>query len=271
MAAVEAMFPIFDELLDIEEQVLMTNRHVDIQQLLRLNTVRTVPKIIGFAEETVEAYSDKDFRADFRISKATFQQLVVELSPTLQYDERPDGKEGLNVRKQILVFLWYIANQDSMREISKLFGISKSTVFRCIRRVSDALCDLKSKLIKWPDIETQQNISEDIENQCKIPNVIGFIDGTHIRLSCSPNNDNSYINRKGYPSVILQLIVDDRLVIHDCYVGWPGSTHDARVYRNSAIYTGLMTGQAVLGRDNFLIGNHFNFCIIGGIADLYND
>ena len=98
-----------------------------------------MPKFIEFVEETVEAYSDKDFRADFSISRATFEQLVVELSPTLQYDERPDGKEGLNVRKQKFVFLWYIANQDIMREISKLFGISKSTVFRCIRRVSDQM------------------------------------------------------------------------------------------------------------------------------------
>lgn len=216
-----------------------------------MNASRSVPKVFGFAEDIVKSYSDRQFRADFRISIVTCERLVLELSPALEYDDRPDGKEGLSVRKQILVFMWYISNQDSMREISSWFGISTSTVFCSIRRVSSALCDIRSKIIKWPDLETQQEISETVERRCKIPHVISFIDGTHIRPSCSPGDDNSYdINRKGYPSVILQLIVDDKLAIQDCYVGWPGSTHDARVYRNSSIYTSLQTGQALLGRDN---------------------
>jgi predicted DNA-binding protein YlxM (UPF0122 family) len=250
----ETILPILDEAMEIEDQLLLKNKFVDIHQIISLDSRRSVPKVFGFAENIVQSYSDIQFRADFRISKVTFERLVLELSPLIEYDDRPDGKEALDVRKQILVFMWYISNQDSMREIASRFGISKSTVFRCIRRVSCALCDIRSKLIKWPDIETQQEISEAVERRCKVPNVIGFIDGTHIRLSCCPGDDNSYINRKRYPSIVLQLIVDDRLVIRDCYVGWPGSTHDARVFRNSPIFTSLQTGQAVLGRDNFLIG-----------------
>lgn len=80
------------------------------------------------------------------------------------------------------------------------------------------------------------------------------VDVTHIRLSHTPFQDISYINRKGYPSVVLQVIVDDKLLIRDCYVGWPVSTHDARVYRNSPIYLSLSTGQSVLGQECFLIG-----------------
>lgn len=180
----------------------------------------------------------------------------MELSPLLEYEERPDGKEGWSVRKQVLVFMWYISNQENMREIGSRFGISTSTVFRCVRRVSRALCDIRSKIIRWKDIENQWEISEAVEARTQIPHVIGFIDRTHIRLSFSPSDDNSYINWKGYPSVILQLVVDARLIIHDCYVGWPGSTHDARVYGNSPIYTSLQIDQAVLWMDIF-IGIYF--------------
>ena len=35
---------------------------------------------------------------------------------------------------------------------------------------------------------------------------------------------------------IFQLVVDDRMLIRDAYVGWPGCTHDARVFRNSPLW-----------------------------------
>ena len=149
-----------------------------------------------------------------------------------------------------------------MREIARLFGISTSTTHRCIRRVSEALCMLQQTIIKWPDLEMQQTISEGIEEKSGIPNVIGFIDGTHIRLAGVLEGDTNYVNRKGYASVILQLIVDDQLMILDCYVGWPGSTHDARVYRNSPIRHGLESSQAPLERETFIIGRCSRLMIV---------
>lgn len=56
-----------------------------------------------------------------------------------------------------------------------------------------------------------------------MPNCIGFIDETHIGLSFLPNGDKDYINRKGYPSIQLQLVVDDKMMIRDTYVGGPAA------------------------------------------------
>lgn len=42
------------------------------------------------------------------------------------------GKEQEVLEKQFLLFLWYISNQESMREAANLFGISKSTVHETI-------------------------------------------------------------------------------------------------------------------------------------------
>lgn len=36
--------------------------------------------------------------------------------------------------------------------------------------------------------------------------------------------------------IYLQLVVDNKLLIRDTYVRWPGSTHDARVLRNSDLF-----------------------------------
>ncbi|XP_062587557.1 putative nuclease HARBI1 [Saccostrea cucullata] len=74
------------------------------------------------------------------------------------------------------------------------------------------------------------------QNRSGLPGVVGIIDGTHIRLVNPPGGERDYINRKGYPSVQLQLVVDDYMLITDAYVGWPGSTHDARVLKNPPLY-----------------------------------
>ncbi|XP_062588208.1 putative nuclease HARBI1 [Saccostrea cucullata] len=66
--------------------------------------------------------------------------------------------------------------------------------------------------------------------------IVGVMDGTHIRIVNCPGGQQDYINRKGFASIQAQLIVDDKLMINDVNVGWPGSTHDARVLRNSGIF-----------------------------------
>jgi len=67
----------------------------------------------------------------------------------------------------------------------------------------------------------------------KLNNVIGAIDGTHIQIPGQQFCNESYINRKGFPSIILQSVCDHQYSFTDCYSGWPGSVHDARVFNNS--------------------------------------
>lgn len=40
----------------------------------------------------------------------------------------------------------------------------------------------------------------------RIENIIGAVNGTHIRLFCAPNGDQDYYNRKRFPSIQLQVI-----------------------------------------------------------------
>lgn len=69
-------------------------------------------------------------------------------------------------------------------------------------------------------------------------NVIGCVAGTHIFIKGN-RTDNSFYNRKGYTSMIIQGICNNRLEFIDIYCGWPGSAHDARVFSNSSIFEKL--------------------------------
>ena len=66
-------------------------------------------------------------------------------------------------------------------------------------------------------------------------NVLGAIDGTHIQISGQSFCNESYINRKGFTSVIIQAVCDYQYAFADCYCGWPVSVHDSRVFQNSDI------------------------------------
>ena len=87
--------------------------------------------------------------------------------------------------------------------------------------------------------ETRQQMkaaAEGFQQRCGMPGIIGAVDGTHVPVP-GPTTEHraSFINRKGFPSMILQVICDSNLQFIDIYTGWPGSVHDARVFRNSPV------------------------------------
>jgi hypothetical protein len=66
-----------------------------------------------------------------------------------------------------------------------------------------------------------------------------LIDGSHVRID-KPNVDpESYVNRKKYFSIQLQAVVIEKGKFIDVFIGYPGSVHDARVYRNSSMFNEL--------------------------------
>ncbi|KAB0803778.1 hypothetical protein PPYR_00748 [Photinus pyralis] len=85
----------------------------------------------------------------------------------------------------------------------------------------------------WPRVTSTKAVFEKKKN---ISNVIGAIDGTHFRINRPKVHPEDYCNRKGYHSIIMQGVVNSKMVFIDIYVGEPGSMHDARVFRRSALY-----------------------------------
>ena len=67
------------------------------------------------------------------------------------------------------------------------------------------------------------------------PNVIGCVDGTHIRLHRVPKEtENDFVNRKRYHSINVQFIADHTYKFIEVVAEWPGSTHDSFIFSQSA-------------------------------------
>lgn len=128
------------------------------------------------------------------------------------------------------------------------FGIAKSTVFHCVRRVGGALLSLAPLFISWPD-EGRARIIIDGFQKKNFPGVLGAIDGSHIEITAPKDHPASYINRKGFHSVLLQAVCDHEMRFLHCHAGEVGSMHDARVLRRSEV-------QEMLNVDHFPFGSH---------------
>ena len=78
-----------------------------------------------------------------------------------------------------------------------------------------------------------------MEQKYGYPQSIGAIDGTHIPVTPPADGLADFICCKGYPSIVLQAVVDGNYMFRDVYANTPGSAHDASVYRRSPLYDGL--------------------------------
>ena len=112
---------------------------------------RTLARISEFFEETVPLYHCDVFRSHFRMTLSTFETLCQLLAPSEHIPKgNAFGRRPIDPQKQIAVAVWALANQESCRQISDRFNITMSSVSRCIRRVANALVDLRGDLIQWP-------------------------------------------------------------------------------------------------------------------------
>lgn len=91
------------------------------------------------------------------------------------------------------------------RSICGRFNVGKATALRTVRRVAEALLYVGPNFILWP---TNDYLEETINgfHRMGFPNTIGAIDATHIKIPKPKDHGNSYINRKSYPSIILQVM-----------------------------------------------------------------
>ena len=117
------------------------------------------------------------------------------------------------------------------------FGIGRSTVCNILHAVSEAIVEkLLPKIIRLPNETEVQTIIRQFEEISGFPQAVGAIDGYHIRIKAALKDAEDYINRKGYHSIVLQGIVDNNYIFRYVFLGWPGKSHDARIFKNSPLY-----------------------------------
>ncbi|KAH7944383.1 hypothetical protein HPB52_018863 [Rhipicephalus sanguineus] len=167
---------------------------------------RERPKVDNFVADVVASFDDEEFRRHFRLSRSTCELLTRQFaaSPPYPKNHSHGGTPQKSAEEHILAFLWYAGNKATFRSVAQLFGMSE--IHEVVDRVADFLEAVAPKYLKMPlREEEKQQTSVCFEAIAGFPNVLGAMDGTHIRTRC-PNKKvkASFVDRHDTPTYTLQ-------------------------------------------------------------------
>ncbi|XP_023311763.1 putative nuclease HARBI1 [Anoplophora glabripennis] len=158
---------------------------------------------------------------------------------------QPTRTSALSIQTKVLAALRFYAS-GSYQEITgsnSFVAISQASASRAVNEVTNALNqpEILNNVIRFPrNIEELENIRTRFYESYQFPGIIGCIDCTHVSIVAPPANDEHapehiYVNRKNYHSLNVQLICDNNLKLLNVTSRFPGSTHDAHIWRQSAV------------------------------------
>jgi hypothetical protein len=186
----------------------------------------------------LESMSEEGFRQEFRMSRKNFWDLESLISKDNVF--KASTKPMAPAHVQLLVTLsqlGFSGNGVSKGKVSRWHSLGYGTVTLYFRRIISSIHSLRNQIISWPNNAQRHEISKSFEEKSGFRNCIGLIDGTLFPLYCKPLKDGeAYYTRKGNYAINGMVVCNHRKQITYLNIGWPGSTHDARVFKNSMLF-----------------------------------
>lgn len=116
---------------------------------------------------------------------------------------------------------------------------------------------MRNEYIKFPEAEAETlAATETFEELSELPNIVGAIDGSHVRIIAPKDSAVDYFSRYQQYDFIIQAVVNGRKLFLDFACGFPGSMHDARVLRRSAIFRKAERGEILSAPTVHINGRH---------------
>ena len=204
-------------------------------------------------QDTEYPVTDEEFLFHYRMTRQDFSNLLELLEEHPVFQSKPRQAPPAH---QILVLLKYLGtqgNQASNKSLGKHFGIGSGTAQLFRERALCALLSLKSQAVFWPGEEERKIISNRIMRKYLFPYCVGFADGTLLPLAFRPTiHGENYLDRKRQYSLTMLIVCDEEGRILYFHLGWPGSVHDNRVWRNCRLYR---ERDLCFGQHEYLLGD----------------
>lgn len=199
------------------------------------------------------ARSDVYLFSRFRLPRAVLMELCNSLEPALRSRTRRSNPVPPHV--QVLCTLGFLATGTFQNFVGDRVGISQPTISRIIPPVLDGIIKLAPQFIKFPwNAAEQIPIKRGFHAIAGLPNTIGAIDCTHVRIKAPSPEAFPYLNRKRYHSINVQVICDADNHLLNVVARFPGGAHDSFIFQNSSV--GMRLEQGAAG-DSWLIGMYF--------------
>lgn len=163
------------------------------------------------------------------------------------------GKEDTRFRpavdtpRRLAIFLEFLATGPTYNTLAEHCGVSRTNVFDIIEDVADAIIAVLKGDMRFPsDPTTIKDLEMGFRELWGLPGACGAIDGSHFPIMKPSENGDDNLNRKKYPSVAGLFVASSECYCLDMVVGWPGSTHDSRMWRNMSLRGRMLDGDVPL-------------------------
>ncbi|XP_058055808.1 uncharacterized protein LOC131207213 [Anopheles bellator] len=213
-----------------------------LRQNIPTRTIWRVKRDDSWYREVFQDGDDDTLLATIRMNRNTYEYLVRLLQPDLAPNPHHPRTplEPLSVEKQCAIALYKLATGESLEPVGRRFGVHKLTVSKCFHRFCCTLMRrLRRNVIRLPTEQESANAATWFEATTGLPRVMGLIGMTHIPIVNCTTDAADYKNAAGWPSIILQAVVDHRGRIRYATSSHNGSTDTYTVLEDSEVHDHL--------------------------------
>ena len=164
---------------------------------------------VFWERDVLTMFDDEDWKANFRMTRRSFHKLCGIMEEIMKPAE-VIVRAPIPLEMRVAIVLYKLASCAEYRVVANQFGVHKSTVKKMVYQFCNGMVtSALEHFIKVPTTEEAIGIADRFEQKFNIPQIIGCIDGTHIPVLPPSDGYKDFVNRKGWPSYVLQGVVDD--------------------------------------------------------------
>ena len=191
-------------------------------------------------------YSGKRFKQTIRVSKATFNYILLHIRDGLE--RRSVCEEPISPEERLAIALYKFGRGDYNRTVSEMSGYGESTIREITIEVANLIVEkLWPVHVKFPNTKSVQSLINEMNDAWQFPGAYAAIDGCHISIKCPPGGAEArkeYYNFKNFYSLIMMGIIDSQYRFLWASTGLPGCVHDSMVFKSSLLYQKLKNGES---------------------------
>lgn len=193
-------------------------------------------------ENEVAWLNQTDFLRKYRMPREAFTDLLLLIKDDPVFVSGYEkGRQQRPVEYQLMTLLKFLGSEgtaSSNPDLRNVFNTGHGTNLLYVRRAVQALRNIREAFLSWPDTEERDAIAAGILEKSGLPNCVGIIDGTLFPLAFAPQTEDApdYKGRKHLYTLSSVIVCDHNRLIRYYVAGWPGSTHDNRIARNTSMW-----------------------------------
>ena len=185
--------------------------------------------------------NEDELSQKYRMGGESLSKLTDLIKGHEAFNPRSKTMPQTDPKHQLMCLLVYLSTEGtgaSNPGLRSIFRNGRGTYENFKRRCVDAIIDcLGKQYFNWPIERERREISKRFRDEYGWPNCVGVTDGTLLHLAFPPETDDApdFFGRKYRYSLTVLIVNDDKRRIRYCLAGWPGKTHNNRVFRNSKL------------------------------------